>query len=423
MIGPVADKFKALVGLSIVALFLAACEEPNTYVEPPPPKVTISQPLVQEVTDYLEFTGTAAASAQVEVPARVPGVLREMLFQPGTRVAEGDLLFVIDPVVYEADLQVAKAELASAEARRLKSSKALKRAQTLIKRGNVSQAKLDEVEADSRAARAEVQIRQAKLKQAQINLDYTQVKAPISGRVGRNRVDPGNLVGDGEATILTEVTDYDPMYVYFTINERDLLRVLEKFRRRVKEKDIDPRKEPAAKAEMALFIGLANESGYPHEGVLDFAESGVDTETGTLRLRGAFANSEIPPRLFPGLFVRVRLPIAERSDIPLVSERAIGIDQSGTYLLVVTGENQVQKRAVVLGQLIENMRVIEDGLKNDEWVIVNGIQRARPGGKVDPEMVDMASLKLSGTQSAAELPKKTDPAEAKEAPVSDTDKQ
>ena len=156
MIGPVADKFKPLIGLSIVALFLAACEEPNTYVEPPPPKVTISQPLVQEVTDYLEFTGTAAASARVEVPARVSGVLREMLFQPGTRVAEGDLLFVIDPVIYEADLQVAKAELASAEARRLKSSKALKRAQTLIKRGNVSQAKLDEVEADSRAASAEV---------------------------------------------------------------------------------------------------------------------------------------------------------------------------------------------------------------------------------------------------------------------------
>lgn len=423
MVGPVVDKIKSLFGLSIVALFLVACEEQNAYVEPPPPKVTISQPLVQDVTDYLEFTGTAAASAQVEVPARVSGVLREMLFQPGTRVAEGDLLFVIDPVVYEADLQVARAELASAEAQELESLKALKRAQTLIKRGNVSQAKLDEVEANNRTASAEVQIRQAKLMQAQINLDYTQVKAPISGRVGRNRVDPGNLVGDGEATILTEVTDYDPMYVYFSINERDLLRVIEKFRRRVKERDIDPSVEPAAKAEMALFIGLASESGYPHEGVLDFAESGVDTETGTLQLRGAFANSELPPRLFPGLFVRVRLPIVKRSDIPLVSDRAIGIDQSGTYLLVVTGENQVEKRAVVLGQLIENMRVIEKGLKNDEWVIVNGMQRARPGGKVDPEKVDMASLKLSATQSAAELPKKTDPAEAEEAPASDPDKQ
>ncbi len=133
MVGILADKLNPLVGLSLIALLLAACEEQNTYVEPPPPKVTISQPLVQEVTDYLEFTGTAAASAQVEVPARVPGVLREMLFQPGTRVAEGDLLFVIDPVIYEADLQVAKAELASAEAQKSKSSKALKRADTLIK--------------------------------------------------------------------------------------------------------------------------------------------------------------------------------------------------------------------------------------------------------------------------------------------------
>ncbi len=423
MVGHMTDKIKPLAGLSLLALLLAACEEQNTYVEPPPPKVTISQPLVQEVTDYLEFTGTAEASAQVEVPARVPGVLQEMLFQPGTRVAEGDLLFVIDPVVYEADLRVAKAELASAEARKLARSKALERGQTLIKQNAISQAKLDEAEADNRAASAEVQIRQAKLKQAQIKLDYTQVKAPISGRVGRNRVDPGNLVGDGEATILTEVTDYDPMYVYFTLNERDLLRVLEKYRSRVEEKGIDARREPAAKAEMALFIGLANETGYPHEGVLDFAESGVDTETGTLQLRGVFANSETPARLFPGLFVRVRLPSVERSNIPLVSERAIGVDQGGTYLLVVTGENQVEKRAVVLGQLIENMRVIEDGLKNDEWVIVNGMQRARPGGKVDPEKVDMASLKVSGTQSAAELPKEGDSAAAKEAPVPNPDKQ
>ncbi|MEM7224929.1 MAG: efflux RND transporter periplasmic adaptor subunit [Pseudomonadota bacterium] len=389
------------VAFALIAVSLIGCEEQNTYVEPPPPKVTIAQPLVQDVVDYVEFTGTTVASAQVEVPARVSGILQSVHFEPGTEVTEGELLMEIDPDVYEADVQVAKAELASAEARLSESKKTLERAETLAKKGNVSQAKLDEAEADSRAAAADVLVRQAKLRQAEINLEYTHVTAPISGRVGRNLVDPGNLVGDGEATILTEVTDYDPMFIYFNLNERDLLRIMDMYRARLEAKGIDPNKDPAADADLILEAGLANEEGFPHEGVMDFAESGVDAETGTLQLRGRFKNTGRPPKLLPGLFVRIRMPINERSDLPLVSERAIGSDQSGLYLLVVDGDNKVDKRNIEIGQRIDALTVVEKGLEGGEWVIVNGLQRARPGGPVDPEKVEMASFRISATQEAA----------------------
>jgi RND family efflux transporter MFP subunit len=400
---PAIKGIKPAVLFLLLGPLLAGCEEKNTYREPPPPKVTIAQPMKQDVVDYLEFTGTTVASAQVEVPARVSGLLQQMHFEPGTQVTEGDLLFEIDPVIYEADLQVAQAELASAEARQAETGKTLERATILAQKGNVSKAKLDEAKADAQAAAAEVLIRQAKLHQAQINLDYTQVKAPISGRVGRNRVDLGNLVGDGEATILTEVTAVDPIYAYFNLNERDLLRLMEMYRARLEEKGIDPSKDPAAEADLRLEIGLANESGYPHWGVLDFAESGLDPETGTLQIRGRFDNPGPPHEVLPGLFVRVRFPIAERSGLPLVSERAIGSDQSGQYLLVVNSDNQVEKRAITPGQLIESLVVVEEGLKGDEWVIVNGLQRARPGGAVDPDKVDMASLKVTATRAAAQV--------------------
>jgi membrane fusion protein (multidrug efflux system) len=240
------------------------------------------------------------------------------------------------------------------------------------------------------------------LRQAEIDLGYTEVKAPIAGRVGRNRVDVGNLVGEGDATVLTEITAYDPMYAYFNLNERDLLRVMAMYRERIEEKGLDPEKDTAYEAGIAVSIGLADEEGYPHEGLLDFAESGVDPETGTLQLRGSFPNPSASPVLIPGLFVRVRVPVAERPDMPLVTERAIGADQSGPYVLVVDAQGGVvEKRNVRLGQLVDGLRVIEDGLGRDQWVVVNGLQRARPGGKVDPEMTEMASLTTSALAQAA----------------------
>ncbi|MDH3912125.1 MAG: efflux RND transporter periplasmic adaptor subunit [Rhodospirillales bacterium] len=399
-LGTFKDSAWLAAGLLIASL-LAACEEQNAYIEPPPPKVTVAQPLIRTITDYLELTGTTSASARVEIRARVPGVLQSMHFDSGVYVAEGDLLFVINPEEYEADLKAAEAELARAEALRVETGKTLKRSRTLRERGHLPEAKLDEAEAQALGADAEVLIRQAALNRAQINLSYTEVRAPVSGRVGRNLVDLGNLVGEGEATVLTEITVLDPMYVYFNLNELDLLKVVDSYRARVREKGMDTTTESASKAGFEVFLGLSDEEGFPRKGILDFAESGLDPKTGTLQLRATFENAMRPPELYPGLFGRVRLPIAERPDMPLVTERAIGSDQSGHYLLVVNQENIVEKHNVELGRLVDGLRVIESGLRPEDQVVVNGIQRARPGGKVDPEQTGMETLTATAIAAAS----------------------
>ena len=406
----------ALALLAVVAL--AGCEEANTYVEPPPPKVSVAQPLVEDIIDYLEMTGTTVASARVDVRARVSGELQSMHFQPGTEVEAGDLLFVIDPREYEAELEAARAELAAAEAQVRRAGIESQRAKNLYKKKAGSEADVVRWRGDLEVAGAEVKRAQATLDQAQLDLNYTEVVAPISGRVGRNRVDVGNFVGSGDATVLTEITEFNPMYAYFNLNERDLLRLHSAYRKRVEERGLDPRVDPDRKADIKVFLGLANEEGYPHEGIADFSESGLDANTGTLQLRGVFDNPGPVTKILPGLFGRIRMPVALRADAPLVSERAIGADQSGRFVLVVNGDNVVEKRNIVQGQLDDGMRVIEDGVEPGEWVVVNGLQRARPGAKVEPEQIDMASLRVSamgGAARDAEKPAAKEPAQAGDA--------
>ena len=389
------------VGGIVFALLLAGCES-NVYVEPPPPKVTTARPLMQDVTDYLEFTGTLDASEQAEVVARVSGVLQSMHFEPGTPVTEGDLLFVIEPEEYQADLQAAQAELAAGESNYDRANIEYGRAQKLFKQKAGAESDVVKWRVEREIASAEMLRAQAKIARAELNVGYTQVTSPFTGRVGRNLVDIGNLVGEGEATVLTEVTLYDPIFVYFNLNERDLLRVMKAIRENAEAKGLNPEDMDDDEIEIPLFLGLANEQGYPHEGRYDYADSAVDPETGTLQLRGTFENSQRPPRLLPGLFVRIRMPEGERPDMPLVSERAIGNDQRGIYLMVVNAENLVERRSVKTGQRIDGLIVIEDGLQKDDRVVVKGVQRARPGRKVDPEAVDMADLTTSALVKAAE---------------------
>jgi len=397
------------VGFIASLLVLGGCGEDNTFVPPPPPKVTVAQPLTQEVTDFLEFTGTTEATAYVEVLARVPGVLQIMHFEPGTMVEKDAPLFTIDPEEYEAQVAVAEAEVAQAKAREVENNKTLARAQALITRGNISQAKVDEAEANALSAAADVKAAEAKLVQARINLGYTDVRAPIAGRVGRNLVDVGNLVGQRGPTLLTDITTFDPMYVFFTLNERDLLLVMTRFREDIKAAGQDPNTTEGPRR-LPLSLGLANEEGYPHEGVTDFTESRVDPDTGTLEIRGVFPNPGRLPKLLPGLFARVRVPIGTRQDVPLVSERAIGADQSGEYVLVVNSENVVEKRGVRLGALIDGLRVIEEGVRPADRVVVNGIQQARPGATVAPQSVDLASLKTSVVEGQTAAAPDTTPA-------------
>jgi RND family efflux transporter MFP subunit len=394
-------KFTLLLAIPLAAWLLAACEQKNTYVEPPPPKVTTAQPLKQEVIDYLEFTGTTRAFEQVEIRARVSGFLQSMHFTPGTEVEKGDPLFVIDPREYRAALNAARAEFDSANAQLRRAEAEFARAERLFKQRAGAEKNVVQWRGERDIARAAVAMAKARIERARLDLGYTKVTAPIAGRVGRNLVDVGNLVGEGEPTLLTAITRYDPMYVYFNLNERDLLKVLAMYRQTVQGKGLDTDTDPDVEADIPLFLGLANEEGYPHKGKYEFGESGVDPGTGTLQLRGVFPNPGKVPVLLPGLFTRLRMPIGEREDALLVTERAIGADQGGRYLLAVNSENVVEKRLIRMGQLVDGLRVIEEGLQPGDWIIVNGLQRARPGAKVDPERTDMRSLTASALKAAA----------------------
>ena len=380
-----------------IAAGLGGCEEKNTYVEPPPPKVTVSRPQVQDVTEYLAFTGNTRAYEEIEIRARVSGFLKSMHFTPGTKVEKGALLFTIDPSEYEANLHAAKAELRAADAEFKRAEIEFARAQRVFDQGAGAETDVVKWRGEREVAQAAILRAEARVERASLDLSYTRVKSPIAGRVSRNLVDTGNLVGESEPTLLTTVTRFDPIYAYFSLNERDFLRVMELLRTRVKDKGVNLMAESARKAGIPLFLGLANEEGYPHEGIADFAESSLDPKTGTLLLRGVFPNPKAPPVLRPGLFTRIRMPIDEQKDALLVTERAVGSDQGGRYLLVVNDQNVVEQRYVKIGSKEKGRRVIKEGLEPDDRVVVKGLQRAIPGAKVDPQEAEATAA----TEAAA----------------------
>ena len=386
----------ALVGI------LAGCSEKNEYIEPPPPKVTVAKPLQKDVIDYLEFTGTTHAVESVEVRARIKGFLQSIHFTPGEEVNQGDLLFVIDPREYEAALRAAQAELEAAKAELKRAEIELDRAKRLFKQKAGSESDVVKWRGEHEVAKAAILRAQATIEDAELSLSYTRVVSPIDGRVSRNLVDSGNLVGKSEATLLTTVVNYTPIYAYYNLNERDLLMTKNLFKETLRKMTVGPDESAVKKARIPLYLGLANEKGYPHAGLVDFAETGVDTETGTLQLRGVFENGEKPPVLIPGLFARLRMPIQQRPDALLVSARAIGADQGGEYLLLVNAENIVEKRSIRKLQEVGGLVVIEEGLQPGERVVVKGLQRARPGAKVNPEIVEMSSFSTSAKRAKEE---------------------
>ena len=401
-----ASKGKYLVRFVLVLGFfwlMAACDSKrNEYVEPPPPKVTVAEPMQQEVIEYLEFTGTTRSYEEADIQARVAGFLQSMHFTPGTRVNKGDLLFVIDPKEYQAELNASMAELKAAKATQHRAQIEYERAKRVFDQGAGRETDVVKWRGERDVTLASIERAKAKVERAQLNMSYTQIIAPISGRIGRNLVDLGNLVGEGEPTLLAKVTRFDPMYAYFNLNERDLLKVMTTYRQAIKTKGYNPDEESDTRADIPLFLGLANEEGYPHEGVYEFVDSSVDTATGTIQLRGVFENPGPAAVLVPGLFTRLRLPIDKQADALLVTERAIGADQGGSYLLTVGSDNMVTKKPIGMGQLVDGLRVIAEGLQPGERVIVKGLQRARPGVKVDPEQIEMKTLTASAITAAAE---------------------
>ena len=373
------------VAVTSVGMVFSGCQTPQ-LPKPQPPKVTVAKPLQKDVVDYSDFTGIARSTDSVEIRARVQGILQTADFTAGTIVEKDALLFTIEPEPFQARLDAAKAALSKTEAALKLAEANLGRAETLVASKAVSKEEYQTKIAQRDAAAAQILADKADIERASIDLSYTKILSPIRGKVGRKLVDPGNLVGGAEKTLLTTVVSLDPMYVYFDVSEPIILEYL-KWKRETKLPD----------AQKKIYLGLADEEGYPHEGHLNFLDNRVDPATGTALIRGLFPNDK--GYLYPGLYVRVRIPGQTQKDALLVREDAIGTDLGGKYVLVVDKDNIVEQRNVVLGTLVDGMRVVRKGLSADENYVIKGIQRARPGLPVDPIVEQAAPEPATDTKS------------------------
>ncbi len=372
------------------ALLLAACGEQNTYVPPPPPKVTAAPVLVEPVRRYLELTGNTAAINAVDLNARVQGFLTKINYEDGQIAQKGSVLFVIEQDTYKADVEQAKATLAANQALQVQAEAEYNRQAQLAKQDFASQATLDQARAKRDQSVANVQNADAALKLAQINLGYTEVVAPFTGVVTAHLQDVGALVGYGGPTKLASVIEVNPIYVWFSVSEQQVLNIkaaLQKDGRALMSIRENPEKIP-------VEIGLQTETGYPHQGHLDYISPQVDPNLGTLTVRGIFDNANTA--LLPGLFTRVRVPLGPPAPTVLVPDAAISSNQLGSYVLTVNAEGVVSQAQITTGQLQPTgLRAVESGLKDGDVVIIEGIQRAVPGGKV--EVQKGAITPVSGT--------------------------
>ena len=364
----------AAIALVAAGAMLSACGQSNTYVAPPAPKVVVAKPVEQKVTRYFEGTGNAAAINSANLVARVSGFLTEVAYQDGMPVKKGAHLFTIEPEPYELKLQQSQAAEAGAQAALTQAQADFDRQQELVARQAVSKATLDTSTANRNSAKSKLLQSQADTKQAQINLDYTRVVAPFDGIVTARQVSVGELVGGSGTQVLATIVQLDPIHVNFSASERDVLRVRDMLvKRGLNAGDL---------LGTEVDVALQTDQGFPHKGKLNYVAPTVDPGTGTLAARAELAN---PTRLLlPGFFVRVRVPLEETPAL-LVPTVALGSDQAGRYVLTVDGENVVQQRKVTVGPVVGEMTVVEGGLKADERVVVNGLLRAIPGQKVDPQ--------------------------------------
>jgi RND family efflux transporter MFP subunit len=394
----------ASVGV-VGALVLLTCGSAGCVRKPAevpaaaPPVIPVSHAVVRAVTDYADYTGRTDAVQSVSVRARVTGYLVKMPFEEGAEVKEGDLLFEIDPRPYQALVDQAQSQATLYQAQLKLARTTYERDNSIGTTGAITQQQLDQDKAAVEEAQARIKVAEAALATARLNLTFTQVRAPISGRVSRYFYTLGNLVTQDQ-TLLTTIVSTDPMYAYFDVEERTFQRVV---------KGINAAN---GKSDVPVLMALEGEEGFPHRGTLNFVNNQVNPATGTIAARGVFTN----PRpaggawsLIPGMFVRIRLPLGQPHQANLVIDRAIGSDQGLKFVYVVGADNKVQYQRVKTGPLQEDgLRVIEEGLKPDDWVVVGGLQQLRPRAEIQPDPTAMPTL--AGGEAASSRRKPQPPA-------------
>src|SRR5580704_9041384 len=357
----------------------------DSAAQAPPTVVVVSPPVEENVVDSVDYTGRTDSAETVEIRARVTGFLNAVLFKDGAEVQKGAPLYEIDDREFQADLAAAKAQLATAVAHQEKANLDFQRAEALKTKGAITAAQYDQILADKKEADAQVQSATAKQERAQLDVNFSKIAAPIAGKINRSNLTIGNLV-DANKTVLTSIVSVDPIYVYFDVDERTFLTLMQQVR--------EGKLESGEKTVIPIFMGLTTDKGYPYKGTIDFLENRINPATGTIRTRGTFPNPKPPVGrrvLESGLFARVRVPIGKAKNALLVTDRAIGTDQGRKFVYVVNSKNEVVFRPVELGALHEGLRAISEGLTAGERVIIDGLQRVRPGVIVSPTPGDMRS--------------------------------
>jgi multidrug efflux system membrane fusion protein len=371
--------------LAVIILATGCAQTSAQQAAPPPPQVTVASVIERDVTEWDEFTGRLQAVDSVEVRPRVSGLVSAVRFEEGAIVRRGDLLFQIDPRPFQAEVDRLRAELTRARATGQRAASELVTAEKLRAENAIAKEEHDRRAAFAQESTAQTAAVEAALRAAELNLEFTQVTSPIDGRVGRAIVTEGNLVssGPGEATLLTTVVSLDPVYAYFDADEQIFL----------KYSATGP-KGPALRgglrnrsAELPIRMALSNDEGFPRTGQLDFVDNQLDSATGTIRGRAVFRNTD--GQLTPGLFVRLRLAGTQSYRGRLIQDRAVGTDLSKKFVYVVGANNQIEYRSVTLGPLIDGLRVVRNGVEAGESVVVNGLQRIRPGAQVTPVVEEM----------------------------------
>lgn len=379
------NKINGLYVIAIVvcsALTVASCGKSGGPQAPPPPQVTVAQVLEKRVKDWDEFTGRLQAIETVEIRPRVSGYIDKVAFTEGSLVKRGTLLFVIDPRPYQAEYDRAAADLKRFKTALELGRIELARVQRLKDSGAVSQEELDERKSTVAQAEANVAGSAAALETAALNLNFTKVTSPVDGRVSRAEVTRGNLVtgGTNGGTLLSSVVSMDPIYIYFDADEQSYLRYTQMAR------SGEPNSRDSGKP---VQVGLANEEGFPHTGTVDFVDNQLNPQTGTIRARAVLQNKD--GQFTPGLFARVQLLGSGEYSAILIDDRAVNTDQNQKYVFVLGANKQIEYRKVKLGRVIDGLRVVREGLKAGDVIVVNGAQRVHPGITVTPQRITMGA--------------------------------